>query len=440
MTKTTTRTIVFLGMTLAAAVSAADWANWRGPNHNGSSTESGLPVKFSKTENIAWKIVMPGPSAGTPIIVGNKVFVSSTDPKAEELLALCLDRRTGKELWRRVVGTGFQLDNRSNYASPSPACDGEVVAFFYGNGDLAVFDLNGKKLWAKKIQGDANGFAFQWTFSTSPLLHGGILYMQVLQRNTGVRGHGKANGNESYLLALNPKTGKQLWKHNRPSNAKAESLEAFSTPMPYTYKGREELVIIGGDCLTGHDPKTGKELWRWGTWNPSRIGHWRLVPSPAAGGDVILACAPKGSPVYAVKAGGKGNLGEAGLTWKSAGRTDNVSSDVCTPLYYQDKFFIMYGEGRDKTLSCVEPTTGKVRWSTNLESRAKIRSSPTGADGKIYLQNHGGEVFVLGAKEGKILHRTAMGQKGDDLIRASIAVSGGQLFIRSNSTLYCVGK
>ena len=427
-------------MTLAAAVSAADWANWRGPNHNGSTSESGLPVKFSKTENIAWKVAMPGPSAGSPIIVGNKVFVSSTDPKAEELLALCLDRRSGKELWRRVVGTGFQRDNRSNYASPSPACDGEVVAFFYGNGDLAVFDLNGKKLWSKKIQGDSNGFAFQWTFSSSPLLHDGILYMQVLQRNTGVRGHGKNNGNESYLLARNPKTGKQLWKQVRPAKAKAESLEAFSTPMPYTYKGREELVIIGGDCLTGHDPKSGRELWRWGTWNPSRIGHWRLVPSPAAGGDVILACAPKGSPVYAVKAGGKGNLGEAGLTWKSAGRTDNVSSDVCTPLYYQDKFFIMYGEGRDKTLSCVEPTTGKVRWSTNLESRAKIRSSPTGADGKIYLQNHGGEVFVLDAKEGKILHRTAMGLKGDDLIRASIAVSGGQLFIRSNSTLYCVGK
>jgi outer membrane protein assembly factor BamB len=440
MTKTTIRTIVSLSMSLVAAVSAADWANWRGPNHNGSSTESGLPVKFSKTENIAWKIAMPGPSAGTPIIVGNKVFVSSTDPKAEELLALCLDRRTGKELWRRVVGPGFQLDNRSNYASPSPACDGEVVAFFYGNGDLAVFDLNGKKLWSKKIQGDSNGFAFQWTFSTSPLLHDGILYMQVLQRNTGVRGHGKANGNESYLLALNPKTGKQLWKHNRPSNAKAESLEAFSTPMPYTYKGREELVIVGGDCLTGHDPKSGRELWRWGTWNPSRIGHWRLVPSPAAGGDVILACAPKGSPVYAVKAGGKGNLGAVGLAWKSAGRTDNVSSDVCTPLYYQDKFFIMYGEGRDKTFSCVEPATGKVLWSTNLESRAKIRSSPTGADGKIYLQNHSGEVFVLDAKEGKILHRTAMGEKGDDLIRASIAASGGQLFIRSNSTLYCVGK
>ena len=417
--------------------SAADWANWRGPNHNGSTTANGLPVKFSKTENIAWKTAMPGPSAATPIILGDRVFVSTTDPKAEELLALCLDRRTGKELWRRVVGTGFQLDNRSNYASPSPATDGEVVTFFYGNGDLATFDLNGKKLWTKKIQGDSNGFAFQWTFSTSPLLHGGVLYLQVLQRNTGVRGHGKANGNESYLLALNPKTGQQLWKHNRPSNAKAESLEAFSTPMPYTYKGREELLIVGGDCLTGHDPKTGKELWRWGTWNPSRIGHWRLVPSPAAGGDVILACAPKGGSVYAVKAGAKG---EGALTWKSEGRKDAVTSDVCTPLFYGGNFFVVYGEGRDKMISCIAPNTGKVLWSRNLESRPKFRASPTAADGKIYLQNHAGEAFVVDAKNGKILHRTMLGDKGDDLTRASVAIVGKQLFIRTNGTLFCVGR
>jgi outer membrane protein assembly factor BamB len=432
-----TKKLILLLAAFTLTASAADWANWRGPNHNGSTTANGLPVKFSKTENIAWKTAMPGPSAATPIVLGDRVFVSTTDPKAEELLALCLDRRTGKELWRRVVGTGFQLDNRSNYASPSPATDGEVVTFFYGNGDLATFDLNGKKLWTKKIQGDSNGFAFQWTFSTSPLLHGGVLYLQVLQRNTGVRGHGKANGNESYLLTLNPKTGKQLWKHNRPSNAKAESLEAFSTPMPYTYKGREELLIVGGDCLTGHDPKTGKELWRWGTWNPSRIGHWRLVPSPAAGGDVILACAPKGGSVYAVKAGAKG---EGALTWKSGGRKDAVTSDVCTPLFYGGNFYVVYGEGRDKMISCIAPNTGKVLWSRNLESRPKFRASPTAADGKIYLQNHAGEAFVVDAQNGKILHRTMLGDKGDDLTRASVAIVGKQLFIRTNGTLFCVGR
>ena len=110
----------------------------------------------------------------------------------------------------------------------------------------------------------------------------GLCYIQVLQRNVPVQGRG-GDHNESYLLALDPKTGKELWKHIRPSDAVAESLEAFSTPMPYTHPGRAELLITGGDCISGHNPDTGEELWRWGTWNPQKIGHWRLVPSPVAG-------------------------------------------------------------------------------------------------------------------------------------------------------------
>jgi outer membrane protein assembly factor BamB len=432
------QTIALIALFSLAFTSAADdWPNWRGPNFNGATTAKGLPVKFSKTKNIAWSSPMAGPSAATPIILGDRVFVSSSDPKAEELLAICLSRKTGKVLWREVSGTGFQLDNRSNYASPSPVTDGKVVTFFYGSGDLTTFSLDGKKLWSKRIQGDRNGFAFQWTFSSSPLLHKGVLYLQVLQRDTGVRGHGKPSGNESYLLAMEPATGKVLWKHVRPANAKAESLEAFSTPVPFMHNGREELVIVGGDCLTGHDPTNGKELWRWGTWNPNRIGHWRLVPSPAVGGGVILACAPKGGPVCAVKAGAKG---QGQLAWKSAGRTDDITSDVCTPLFYRGNFFVMYGEGRDKVLSCVNPANGKARWQTNLESRALIRTSPTGADGKIYLQSHAGEAFVVDAKTGQLLHRTMMGEKGDNLTRASIAVAGNQLFIRTNGRLFCVGK
>ncbi len=431
------QTIALIALFSLAFTSAADdWPNWRGPNFNGATTAKGLPVKFSKTKNIAWSSPMAGPSAATPIILGDRVFVSSSDPKAEELLAICLSRKTGKVLWREVSGTGFQLDNRSNYASPSPVTDGKVVTFFYGSGDLTTFSLDGKKLWSKRIQGDRNGFAFQWTFSSSPLLHKGVLYLQVLQRDTGVRGHGKPSGNESYLLAMEPATGKVLWKHVRPANAKAESLEAFSTPVPFMHNGREELVIVGGDCLTGHDPTNGKELWRWGTWNPNRIGHWRLVPSPAVGGGVILACAPKGGPVCAVKAGAKG---KGQLAWKSAGRTDDITSDVCTPLFYRGNFFVMYGEGRDKVLSCVNPANGKARWQTNLESRALIRTSPTGADGKIYLQSHAGEAFVVDAKTGQLLHRTMMGEKGDNLTRASIAVAGNQLFIRTNGRLFCVG-
>jgi len=432
------QTIAFTAfLSLAFTLAAEDWPNWRGPNFNGATEAKGLPVKFSKTENVAWAAPMSGPSAATPIIVGDRVFVSSSDPDAQELMAMCLDRKTGRVLWQHVAGKGLRRDNRSNYASPSPVTDGKVVTFFFGNGDLVTYTVQGKKLWSTKIQEDSNGFAFQWTFSTSPLLHDGVLYLQVLQRNTGVRGHGKPNGNESYLLALEPATGKVLWKHLRPAKARAESLEAFSTPLPFTHNGREELVIVGGDCLTGHDPETGKELWRWGTWNPNRIGHWRLVPSPTAGGGVLLACAPKGGPVCAVKAGAKGQ-GE--LAWKTAGRTDDITSDVCTPLFYMGNFYVMYGEGRDKMLTCVNPATGKARWQTDLSSRSLIRTSPTAGDGKIYLQNHAGETFVVDAKNGKLLHRVQMGEKGDDLTRASVAIAGSQLFIRTNGKLFCIGK
>ena len=157
------------------------------------------------------------------------------------------------------------------------------------------------------------------------------------------------------------------------------------------------------------------------------------------GDGVVLVCAPKRQPVYAIKPG-KGT----DLVWKSEGQIsrnkDVLTSDVCTPLYYEGKFFVVYGEGRDKTIAACEPKTGKILWTTNLESRKLVRCSPTAADGKIYLQNHGGEVYVIDSKSGKILNRTTMGNSGADQIRSSIAIAGNQLFIRTNTKLYCVGK
>ncbi len=429
---------VALGLSLAG-VQAGEWGNWRGPNHNGSTEEKDLPAKFSKTQGVIWSAPMPGPSAATPIVFGDHVFVSSSNPEEQQLMASSHDRKTGALRWKHVVAHGHNKDNRSNYAAPSPVTDGQIVSFFYGNGALATYTLDGEKLWSKNIEKEHGQFAYQWTPSSSPLLHDGTLYMQVLQRNTKVRGRGRDNG-QSYILGFDPKTGEQLWKVYRSAKAKAESLEAYSTPVPFTHGGREEILISGGDCMTGHDPKTGRELWRWGTWNPTRIGHWRLVPSPVAGGGVVLACAPKRAPVYALKAGAEGDVSSRGMLWHSEGSRDGVSSDVCTPLFYQGSFFVLYGEGRDKMLSCVEPKTGKIKWASDLESRPLFRGSPTGADGKIYVQNHAGTVHVIDAKSGRVLHRAAMGEAGDDQTRASIAVAHGRLFIRTNGRLFCVGK
>ncbi|MCC2668365.1 MAG: outer rane biosis protein BamB, partial [Armatimonadetes bacterium] len=301
--------LLLAGGTRSEAAGGQNWGNWRGPNFNGSSDEKGLPAKFSPTEGVKWSTAMPGPSAATPIIWGDSVFVSSTDMGAKQLLAICLDRATGKVRWLQSVGSGYktagqgnevQLDDRSNYASPSPVTDGKRVIFFYGNGDLVALDFKGKKLWSRNLQQDYGDFGFSFTFSSSPQLYEGRLYMQVLQRNRPIGARGK-QGAESFLLAMDPATGKEQWRVVRPAPGLEESLEAYSTPIPFVHNGRKEILIAGGDILSGHDPATGRELWRWGTYNQDpddpgskhRRKDFRLVPSPVAGGGVVLGCGPK---------------------------------------------------------------------------------------------------------------------------------------------------
>jgi outer membrane protein assembly factor BamB len=428
----------------ATAASAAEWPNWRGPSYNGSSEETGLPVKFSRTEGVKWATPLPGPSAATPAVWGNSVFVTSTDMQQQKLLVYCLDRTTGKVKWQKDAGTGYrpagkgsatQIDERSNYASPSPVTDGKRVIFFFGNGDLLAYDFQGNTLWTRNIQKDYGDFCFNWTFGSSPQLFEGKLYFQVLQRDLSVGGKGK-DGSDSFLMALDPANGKQLWKVNRPCPAKMESREAYSTPIPYVHDGRKEILVAGGDILTGHDAATGKELWRWGTWNQGHArGDYRLVPSAIGGGGVVLGCGPKREPVFAIKAGLNGDVTDTGLAWKSELRGP-VTTDVATPLFYHGKFYVV-SDSR-KALSCVEPADGKVVWSTPIEG-SSVWASPTAADGKVYLLSLTGVVHVVDAASGQVLSSTPMAENDSD-IRSSIALAHGCLFIRTNTTLYCVGK
>lgn len=423
-----------LGLSLVAGLTrAADWPQWRGPFFNGSTDETNLPTFFSKSSNVLWVAELPGPAAATPIVWGDRVFVSTTDLQSRSLHALALDRRSGRKLWQQKVSDGFARDDRSNFAGNSPVTDGQRVIFYYGNGALAAFDFEGRPLWSTNL----GPFAFLWTYSSSPLLYGGRLYIQILQRDVPVWGRGRVDGPiESWLVALDPGTGRELWRQVRPSEARQESREAYSTPIPHTHAGQTELLVVGGDCITGHDPATGQELWRWGTWNPARISHWRLVPSPVAAEGVALACAPKGGSVYAVKLGLRGRLTDSALAWRS--QAPGVSTDVSTPLFYRGAFWVLNSDRR--TLACVRPSSGEVIWSESLESRTKIEASPTGADGKIYVINHQGEVLVVSAQAPfTLLHRAEFGDDGDRNVRSSIAVARGALFIRTGRKLYCVG-
>ena len=430
---------------LAAPALAQDWPHWRGPNYDGSTEARGLPTEFDREQGLRWSAELPGPGASTPVVQGDHVYLTSVD--GEKLVALCFDRGSGSLAWTHEAGSGYrpggagsttQLHGRSNYASPSPVTDGQRVVFFFGNGDLVCTTTDGERAWARNLQEDHGDFCFQWTFSASPTLHGGRLFVQVLQRDEPVGGRGEA-GAESFLLAIDPDTGETLYRHVRPSSARKESLESYATPIPFVGDGREELLVVGGDVITGHDPASGAELWRWGTWNEgNREEWWRLVPSPVVGAGVTLACGPKGSDVVAVQLGGEGELEDDRVAWRKQGRGNPVTTDVPTPLFYEGSFYVL--SDLRSNLSKLAADSGEVEWTVELPRDYKWRASPTGADGKVWIMDHHGDVLVLDAGDGSVVGRASMGRADDDGIRSSISVAHGALFIRVNDRLFCVGN
>ena len=432
----------FLLLMLSTSLLAQEWSNWRGPNHNGAVEASNLPAKFSQTDKVKWKTDLGGTGASTPVVGGNYIFLTAADMDKKQLKAICIDRKSGKILWSKSAGSGYkagnagnevQLDSRSNYASPSAVTDGKLAVFFFGNGDLVCYDVSGKEVWRRNIQKEEGDFTFQWTFSASPTLHKGKLYLAILQRDEVTHGRGKA-GNESFIVCYDFKTGKKEYKHIRPSQAKKESLESFATIIPHEIDGKDQLIVVGGDVLTGHEPSTGKELWRWGTWNKNhREQWWRLVPSPTVGPDnIFLVCAPKKAPTYAIQVKG----GKANLLWKSEDK-GKVTSDVPTPLYYMDHYYVLSDVRR--SMSKVDPKTGKVIWTVATPGNSKYRGSPLGADGKLYMITHGGEVVVFDAKDGKVLAQNAMAPD-DAYSRASIICVNNQLFVRTETKLFCISN
>ena len=373
---------------------------------------------------------MPGESAATPIVWQDRVFVSSVDEQTNNLLSICLDKNSGKVLWQKESGQGGKIRWRHNEATPSPVTDGVRVYFYYGDGDLVCYDLDGKLIWSRNIQKDYETFAVQFGYGTSPLLYDNRLYIQVLQRNTPSE---SGQPRESYLLAIDPKSGEDLWKHVRPSDAVRESFEAYTTPTPYEGNGRKEIIIHGGDYTTGHDAATGNELWRWGSYNPRKITSWRMVPSAVTGGGNVYVSAPKRAPLYAIAGGATGRMNLDQAAWTFA----EYPTDVCTPLFYNNRLYVL--DGDRNVMNCLDPKSGKSIWSGQLGGQTVYRSSPTGGDGKIYLMNEEGLVIVLDASGDafKELNRIEM---GEGPCRSSISLVDGFLFIRTAKNLYGVSN
>lgn len=429
------RKAIFSMMVLAAFSAGAwagDWPQWRGPFQNGSTDQKNLPGSWSKTENIRWVTPLPGPGAATPIIWGDYVFISSIDSNSKDLYALCLDGLSGKIVWQSKAGRASESVRRSNMASPSPVTDGKRVYFLYGTSDLAAFDFKGNKTWSRRLAKDYGVFNIKFGYSSSPLLYQDKLYVILLRRDKPYSNFpADKSPFDSFLLALDSRTGEVIWKHPRRSGAKKESLDAYTTPVLYEGKKRKEIVVAGADYVTGHDPATGAEFWHL-LYNPKHKDLQRLVPSAVAGDGLIYAVVPRGGKeLFAIREGGSGEIPWSDLAWVF----EKFTPDVCTPLYYNGRLYVL--DGNKKVMSCLHAETGRQIWQGKLGGRSVFRASPTGADGKIYCVSQAGQVVVLGAgDEFKVISRISMGEKP---VRASIAAAGGRLFIRTAKNLYCVG-
>jgi len=421
-----------LALTFAfAASAAADWPQWRGPDFNGSTDAEQLPSSWTASRGVQWRVDLPGPAASTPVVHGERIYLTSTDGDTDKLLAMCLRRKDGEVIWQHTVDRQRSLDKRATLAGPSPVTDGKIVAFYFGNGKLFVYDVDGKALWNTDIT-DGKGFAFQWTYSASPLLLDGRLYVQVLQRDKPVRGRGPRSG-QAFLVAFDAATGKEIFKHIRDTKAIRESREAYSTPIPFRHDDRTQILVLGGDMLTAHDPADGKELWRWDGYNPKRRDARRLVPSPLVAGRQIIVCGPRNETVWAVRPTGR-NLAGGDIAWTIDDR--DISSDTATPLYDMGNVYLLNGE--KQLLTRLDPATGDRRWNVKLGD-ALLRASPTGADGKIYCMNHNGDVFVIDASSGELLSTNTPPRKSTQA-RSSVVVSDNALFIRDDHSLTCVSK
>jgi outer membrane protein assembly factor BamB len=412
---------VWLSMSFAVLVavtlSADNWPQWRGPQLNGVSTETGLPLKWTSDSNVAWKLPLPEWSGATPIVWGNSIFLNVAEGNALSLW--CVDRKGPAVLWKAPLGGGNHKEQKQNMSSPSPVTDGTHVYVMTGTGILKGFDFKGNALWSRDIQREYGRFGLNWGYASSPLLHEDGLFVEVL--------HGMHTDDPSYLLRIDKNTGKTVWKVERPTGALRESPDAYTTPTLLQYGTTTEIVVSGADVVTGHDPATGKELWRLNGLNPQNDTSNRIVASPVVAGGLIIAPS-RVNPVIAIRPGGRGDVSQSHKAWQFT-----RGPDVPTPVSDGTHVFIVTDNG---IVYALNAKTGAVVWGPTRLKAGTYSASPVLADGRVYVTNEDGLTSVFAAGPAyELLAENPL----DDYTLSSPAVSEGQIFIRTAKHLFAIG-
>jgi outer membrane protein assembly factor BamB len=414
-----THPILVLGcVAFLPVIQAENWPGFRGPTRQGVSTETGLPLTWSATNNVAWKTAIPGEGWSSPIVWGDRVFVTTATEEGASCRALALDRSQGGLLWNTEVFTqqAGHRNRRNSYATPTPCTDGERVYAVFGDGSFAATDFAGRVVWTNR------DFPFysEHGLGTSPILHGDLL---IMARDGSNESEPKSLGwqqpwDRSFLLALDTRTGARRWQTPRGLSRIAHVVPNLWTGSD----GRTQVVSGAGDVVQGFDALTGERL-----WTSTNIGEG-VVPSIVIGGDLAFTASGWGGreSIKAFRLGGRGDLGESNLVWEQRRSLPRIPSF----LFLEPHLYTITEGG---VAMCLEAATGRIVWQERVGGN--YSASPVAADGRIYfLADDGLTTVIEAAPEFRVLARNPLDEKA----QASMAVSGGRLFIRAAEQLYCI--
>jgi outer membrane protein assembly factor BamB len=402
----------------AAAIRAENWPQFRGPTGQGHSAETRVPLKWSATENLAWKTELPGQSWSSPIVWADRVFVTTATDDGESCRVLALDRKAGTILWNKEVFKQVlrRKEGRNTYATPTPATDGERVYACFGDGSFAALSFAGELAWTNRSYPHYS----QHGLASSLILHRGLL---IMARDGSSGGEDKGFGwqkpwDQAFILALDPRTGQERWKARR-----GLSRISHGVPALWEHDGKVELVSEAGDVVQGFNLETGERL-----WSSQVIGEGK-VPSTVVGEGLVFTAGGWGGreSIKAFRLGGQGDLGTNHLAWEQRKGLPKVPS----MLYLKPHLFAVTDGG---VATCLKAATGEVVWQERLGGN--FSASPVSAEGRLYFVSDEGETTVLEAgREFKVLVRNPLGEK----VQASPAISQGQILIRSERHLFAIG-
>lgn len=387
---------------------SGDWPGWRGPQGTGVSPEKNLPVKWSATENVRWKVPLHGAGVSTPIVWGDRVFLTGSDGRtSDQLHVYCFHRADGRTLWHTRLFGSAQPEGQfppGGMAVPTPATDGKFVYALFGTGDLVCLDVEGKPVWVRSLAEEYGPFRNRWGMAASPILVGGLLVVQV------------DHWGQSYLLAVDSRSGANRWKTERDASVN------WSSPLITVVKGKPQVIVAGTYRVKGYDLEAGNELW---TVSGMQM---QCIPSPVVLGDMLYAVSGRRGNNLAIRLdGSRGDLTNTNVVWKKIRGTPYVPSAVC----YGGQYFMIDDTGMG---TCMDATTGDMLWQERIGGN--YRASLVAGDGKVYFANLEGDVTVIEA--GPKFQRLAKNNLGEAIV-ASPAVAHGQLFIRGEKHLFCIG-